>query len=246
MDLRGFIDTTRATAAFLAEAGAETLWPTRCVICDMPGALVCTECALRLPYLDALYACPTCGAAYGIQECTECNSFTLHWKGLVRLPVDGCASACMLSAESRRIATAFKDRGEMRLAHFMAYLMAACIPPAWLEANPAIVPIPSRKAAVRQRGFDHMHLLARELQSITELPLEEALRARPTRDQRALDARQRLLNMQGSIEVKRTPTPRCALLIDDVYTTGATLFAAADALRGAGTETVYALTFIRA
>lgn len=134
------------------------------------------------------------------------------------------------------------------MAHFMAYLMAACIPHSWLTSKdtPVLVPIPARKAAVRRRGYDHLSLLVNELQIITALPHLNALEASDRHDQRSLDAKERLQNMKDSFAVRITPVPKRVILIDDVFTTGATLFAAAEALRNAGTREVYGLTFIRA
>ncbi len=57
---------------------AEAVWPTRCVICDTPGALLCRACELSLPYLDQLLACPACGAPWGRSICCECNQQTLR------------------------------------------------------------------------------------------------------------------------------------------------------------------------
>lgn len=248
MTLTEFAHTAHASAIVLRETLEEVVWPTRCVLCDTPGVLVCPSCALRLPYLDQLQACGICGAAFGELECCECNTFTLEHKGLTRFPLDGCASACMFSDATRRIVTVFKDRGELRLAHFIAYLMAACIPPAWFEGmpTPALVPIPARKTALRQRGYDHIELITKELQGQLRLPVREILRAEKRRDQRALNAQERLENMRGSFSLRTDAVPKKVILIDDVFTTGATLFAAADTLRDAGCETVYALTFIRA
>lgn len=75
--------------ALLHEAALETLWPTRCVLCDIPGTLLCHSCRVNLSYLDQLKACPRCGAAYGIHCCTECNHFILEWKSLESFPLEG-------------------------------------------------------------------------------------------------------------------------------------------------------------
>lgn len=226
----------------LLRAGIEEMvWPSRCVICDLPGELVCRRCALALPYLDQLLACPTCGAPWGRSICCECNAQTLRWKGLEKFPLDGCASALMLSAESKRIVTAFKDRGEQQLSAVIAQHLADMLPCSWAE-NALLVPIPARKNAIRQRGFDHVSLIVSELSRITGIPSANALCALPRRDQRALDARERLTNMAGSFALnpavareqtlkRRMGARTCIILIDDVFTTGATLFTAAEALR---------------
>lgn len=58
----------------VANAFAETLWPTRCVGCELPGTLLCARCRAQLPYIDARAACPACGAPYGMTNCTECGN----------------------------------------------------------------------------------------------------------------------------------------------------------------------------
>lgn len=60
----------------------ELLWPTRCVLCDVPGTLLCEDCRLEIPYIDALHACPYCGQAYGKLACVDCNSFMVAHRQL--------------------------------------------------------------------------------------------------------------------------------------------------------------------
>lgn len=244
-------EEVRASAALAAEGVAETLWPTRCAVCDMPGDALCPRCRLRLPYLDQLTACPICGAAWGKDVCCECNHETLRQRGLERFPLDACLAATRLEPDTRRIVVAYKDRGERRLARTMAQCMTDVMPPAWKrpDAHTLIVPIPARRAAVARRGFDHVLLIAKELQNRTGLPVAHALKAHTGHDQRALGAQSRRENMAGSFRVTRRyelGAPRRLIVVDDVMTTGATLFAAAEALREHGAATVCALTFARA
>ena len=240
-------DELLAASALAAEALAETLWPTRCAICDLPGHLLCPRCCLTLPYLDHLLACPLCGAAYGRSCCTECNRLVLDHRELDVFPLDGCASSTMLSDETRQIVTTYKDRGERRLAGELAHLMADCLPWDWTHAPLSLIPIPAQRRAVRKRGFDHMALIGRELERCTGIPYQPVLTVRQRRDQRTLDARDRMKNMAESFTVPShiIPTER-VILVDDVMTTGATLFAAAEELRRKGVREVFALTFVRA
>lgn len=177
---------------------------------------------------------------------------------MARFPLDGCVSAVLLSPETKRIVTVFKDRGERQLSEIIAHHMANVLPPSW-QAEAVLVPIPARTNAVRERGFDHISLIGAELSRITGMPLIPLLRAKPRRDQRDLDARQRLANMAGSFDLEPNgPSPygnvlkeRLGImphivLIDDVFTTGATLFTAGNTLRAAGAKEIYAVTFIRA
>lgn len=64
------------------EGVEELLWPTRCVLCDVPGTLLCEDCRLEIPYIDALHACPYCGQAYGKLACVDCNSFMVAHRQL--------------------------------------------------------------------------------------------------------------------------------------------------------------------
>lgn len=48
-----------------AEALAETVWPTRCAVCDAPGEPLCEHCRTALRYVDWWRACPRCGAPFG-------------------------------------------------------------------------------------------------------------------------------------------------------------------------------------
>ncbi|WP_251197347.1 ComF family protein [Anaerotardibacter muris] len=80
------------------EGVAELLWPTRCVLCDVPGTLLCDECRLEIPYIDPLRACPYCGQAHGRYACIDCNSFMLKHRGLFDEQPE-CATAPPLNAQ---------------------------------------------------------------------------------------------------------------------------------------------------
>lgn len=240
-------DRARSTLATAAAVALEALWPTRCAVCDNHGQLLCENCRRRLPYIDANLACPRCGAPFGCVVCTECNDESLSLFQLEQFPFDQMASAVVLTDESRRLVTVFKDSGEQLLAKVIAALMAEYLPPAWRSEGTLIAFVPATKRAVTDRGFDHMELIAGELSDMTGIPAAHLLTVGQSHDQRELGRHQRALNMSERFAVREGATvPETVILIDDVATTGATLFAAAATLRAAGAKTLYALTFARA
>lgn len=226
---------------------AETLWPTRCCVCERPGEKVlCDECLSRLKYIDSCKACPLCGAPYGVLECSECNDVVLNLLGLERLPVDGMASVVELDDAARRIVTIYKDADERRLRDDIARLMSRYVSPDLIRRKCAIVYIPDTKAALRRRGFDHSHEIAKALAADVSLECLQLFKRPKSFDQRKLNARQRISNMTGTLALREeTAVPENILLVDDVCTTGATLFSAASALKENGAKYVYGLTFGR-
>jgi ComF family protein len=114
-----------------------------------------------------------------------------------------------------------------------------------VAAAAVAVPVPLHRARVRERGFNQAADLARHLGLPTCAALE---RVRRTHSQTQLHASQRMENISGAFRVTRAGLMlrgQTVLLVDDVRTTGATLEACANALKGAGVRAVYALTAAR-
>lgn len=238
-----------ALGSFLAQAACETLWPTRCALCDEPGAVLCARCEKTLPYIDYWRACPRCGGPYGSVLCTECNPVMLQTIGRDALPYLSCASAVRFDETTARIATVYKDRGEQRLAAEMARLTAALVAPEWLTetgSRPTVTFVPATRAALKRRGFDHGELLAVRLSECLGLAMRPLLDRPASKDQRALGRKDRARNMAGRFApLPGSTAPASVLLIDDVCTTGATLAEASDALRTLGCASIRCLTFAR-
>ena len=114
-----------------------------------------------------------------------------------------------------------------------------------------IIPVPLHEGRLRSRGFNQASLLAQALSRGLRLPLDEAslVRVSSTEKYRAgLDAKGRQDTVTGAFEVRH---PRLIanddiLLVDDVFTTGATVSTCAEALTGAGARNVFVLTLARA
>lgn len=114
-----------------------------------------------------------------------------------------------------------------------------------------IVPVPLHASREGERGFNQAVVLARELARATKLPIGEyslVRRVHTERHRAGMDARSRRDSVGGAFEVRR-PEPiagRRVLLIDDVFTTGATVSECAAVLKSAGAADVYVLTIARA
>jgi len=170
-------------------------------------------------------------------------------------------SAVWLDAGAREAVHALKYSGLPRIATELAGAMAGLEVPgiesAWL------VPVPLGRARLRTRGYNQSERLARALGRRWRRPVVDLLvRTRDTAAQTALTPEARLANVAGAFQVRigdcglrisserlesAIRNPKSTLiLVDDVFTTGATLAEAARALERAGAGTVSAVTFGRA
>lgn len=232
------------TVRFAKDVAEEVLWPTRCAICDVPGAVLCDACRANLLFVDVNDACPSCGAPYGRLACTECNTAMMESAGLDRLPIDGMVHVLVADDAAMRIVRMYKDAGEWRLAAEMAKLIARYLPPEWQTST--LTFIPATHEAFRRRGFDHTEVLAEETARACALDMVPLFARPKSADQRTFDRRGRQRNMHDRFRLLPDAlVPETVTILDDICTTGATMFAAASCLKEAASTTVYGLTFAK-
>jgi predicted amidophosphoribosyltransferase len=140
----------------------------------------------------------------------------------------------------------------LNLTPFLAGRLAAAIEGVLLFTDSSasavvLVPVPSARAAVRERGFDATWALARGaarlLRRQTPVRTGRLLHhVRPVRDQARLSADQRATNLSGAFRVTSAASGPPVVVVDDVVTTGSSLTEAARALRQAGHDVVGAAT----
>ncbi|MDO8964213.1 MAG: ComF family protein [Coriobacteriia bacterium] len=228
----------RASLERTADVCADLLWPPRCAGCDRPGDLLCPSCRDALPLIARGAACPICGAPDGTHGCAECGRTSFAFREA------RCAG--VLEWPLSRAITLHKDAGELRMTPVLAQLLAEAAGE-WAAWAHAAVPVPASPGARMRRGFDHGALLAAAFGACTGVPALDALQARPRRDQRGLSRERRRDNARSSIElVPGVAVPSRVLVLDDVFTTGATLDAATLALQEAGAREVRVLAIARA
>jgi len=148
-----------------------------------------------------------------------------------------------------RLMRNFKAQGRLTDAGMFARLLWRNMTdkPAGGPRLVALVPIPSGREAMLQRGLNPAGEIARELASLSGVPLRRTLlsRTREVSRQKQLDWRARQKSAQGLYECSQRLQGGWIGLVDDVLTTGSTLEAAAQALLGAGAHGVVALVAAR-
>jgi predicted amidophosphoribosyltransferase len=212
------------------------LLPQRCVGCRVPGTAFCPRCATSLRVL-AGPLCARCGAptAWPVARCRECAGR--------RLAFASAQAAVAYEGAARDLVAAWKERGLRGLAGPAADAIAAALERPDADA---LVPVPPDGDRSLRRGHHPPDRLARELAELWQLPVARILaRTRPVRPQRGLRLADRRANVRGAFRATAAAAST-VVLVDDVYTSGATASEAARALRGAGASLVRVMTFARA
>ena len=223
--------------------------PPLCLICDAitakPGGC-CPVCWKNISFISPPF-CAVTGVPFSHDQ----------GEGIVSAdaianppPYDRCRSVVVYNDAVRKLVTGFKYSDRLDLAPWLAnWMMAAGSE--LLRDFPILVPVPLYTTRLIQRRYNQSSELARliALQSGLEFRPDILSRIRRTRQQVGLSAKERERNVQGAFRVREDRRAEVAgrrfLIIDDVYTSGATVKAAARSLKRAGSRQVDVLTFAR-
>lgn len=184
-------------------------------------------------------ACPGCGRSAD-PLCRDCERALLPAPRVPPPPgVDRWAAPFAYEGVARELIARVKYRRQHAATAWLAGAMAPLVGP----PLPSLVTwVPTTRARRRERGFDHAELLAKAVAGRLRRTMVPLLRRGPGGPQTGRDAAAR---RAGPVLVARARVPHAILVVDDVATTGASLAAAARALRAAGADRVVALTAAR-
>ena len=209
----------------LYTSALDTLFPPRCVArgCGVRGAWLCRTCIRSVTPVPN--ACPVCA---GVRcACRPRTPWAFH-----------CACAAGLYQGPLRDAVrALKFRAIAPLGEPLGTLAANALRKAVsLPPGAAVVPVPGLPARTAARGIDHTQLLARGAARTLGLPMDGSVLVRSGARGRqvGLSAAARAENLAGAFRLA-CPPPPCVVLVDDVFTTGATAQAASSVFRSVGT-----------
>jgi ComF family protein len=238
-----------AAAAFRAAAAAavDFALPPRCPACGtiVPEARnFCLDCWSKLHFL-AEPCCARCGLPFefGAAEAAECGRCLAEPP-----PFDRLRAAVAYGEVARAVALKLKYGGRPGVAETLARFMRRQLDPG---AEALLVPVPLHRWRIWKRGYNQAALIASALSRGTGWPLAVDLlrRTRATPTLRGLGRRERAEAVRGAFAVSEAGRAevrgRDILLVDDVFTSGATAGACARALRKAGAATVGVVCWAR-
>lgn len=229
------------------------VFPQNCIACD--GGIqeakhfLCADCKADIGFISQPY-CFQCGVPADLSyafpheefECGVCRKNPYQF--------DQARSLGFYDTVLRTTIHHFKYRRQMGVLPEMDRLLEK-----YFEENLdfcqgfTVAPVPLHFNKMKERGFDQAFLIARQVARALKLPLEGGLlrRVKATEPQATMTRTERARNIKGAFEVNRPEliTGKNILLVDDVFTTGATVNEAAKVLKKNGAGKVYVFTLGR-
>lgn len=223
----------------------DTLFPIHCLVCSREGNFICAVCKSQLTRLET-QICIVCKkpSPFGITH-SGCES-PHGVDGLIAVLNyrDENVSNCIIQGKYSFLPGVFKELGEL-----LAYTLAHEYPQflgddeLWL-----VCPIPLSDSRKRWRGFNQSEVLCSTVSHHTGLITSELLtRTKNTKTQKDLKREQRISNVSNAFTLKQKSDVKNknVILVDDVTTTGSTLFEATKVLKRNGAKSVWCLVLAR-
>ncbi len=227
----------------------DAILPPTCLSCDAAvkeQGSVCARCWKEIRFIDKPY-CPVLGSPFTY----ELGEGALSAQAIAYPPAfDRARSSVLYDDRARQLVQGLKFADRTELAPWMARWMIRAADDLDME-NSVVLPVPLHKRRLFVRRYNQSAELARNIAAICGMTYapELLIRFRATRQQVGLGVKERQKNVNGAFRVPAGMgihiKGKSIILVDDVYTTGATLEACARALRRAGASQISCLTFAR-
>lgn len=217
-------------------------FPRRCLGCGRIGRYFCDACSKSIHTIKQNEAiCPMCGglAIDGVTHPRCQTKYGLdglisffRYNGIIRQAIKMLKYRCVSHITSEFVSLVPK----LSFASFF-------VP----HSRYVLIPVPLHRYRYRERGYNQAEIIGRLLAIRLNIPMAIDIlkRTKKTVPQVEMKRREaRLKNMEGVFSVHRLP-PKCVVLFDDVFTTGATMRSAAKTLKRAGAKYIWAVTIAR-
>ncbi len=227
------------------------LLPRQCPCCekfleeDQEG--FCSDCLTRIRWIEPPF-CSVCGIPFVSREVEThpCGACVTHRRYFTMARALAAFEGSLQQAVHR-----WKYEGKTHLTPFFAEWIAEGLNRYWKsDSLDLLIPVPLHPSRLRERGFNQALLLVKDLSRRTGIPYRKKIlqKKKPTIPQVNLGGAEREKGVRGTFHVadKEELLGTSVLLVDDVYTTGATVNECAKALLGGGAERVDVLTLAHA
>lgn len=221
----------------------DLIYPRRCPVCqnivvsEEENGWICTNCKKELPYVQEP-GCLKCGKEIDKEErefCGDCIRITKHYKK--GYPVFSYRDPVKSGV------TAFKYRNRREYVEFYSQAIWERYGEEFRTIGfDGILPVPMYRRKQCKRGYNQAELLANRLGEYLEISVysDILVRITDTIPQKVLNDRERINNLKKAFHIQRNDVKlEKILLVDDIYTTGATIEACTDVLLTAGVKEVY-------
>ena len=221
------------------EGGLSIFFPRRCPICDEVigyGEKICDACAEKVLYVTEP-SCKKCGKQLENERqeyCGDCSRKKHYYeqgKAVFSYQKDMKLSMYRFKYAGRReYADFFAEEAIKRYGKWLAQ-----------RKIEVIIPVPMHASKKRSRGYNQAEVFARALGRTMAIPVDGKLviRIKNTKPQKSLNDKQRKDNLKGAFQVRTNIVKYSKiLLVDDIYTTGATVDAIAELLKKSGAKEV--------
>lgn len=248
-DLRGEWVRLTPTVFPALRRWRDIVLPPTCLVCDLPidrQGQLCPACWSEIRFIAPPY-CAVLGTPFSY----DLGEHALSGEAIANPPpFDSARSAVLYDKVARRLVAGLKFADRVELAPWLSAMMDRASD-GMITERTLLIPVPLHLRRLLLRRYNQSAELARHLAARHQCRYRPDLlvRSRATRQQVGLQRKERDRNVRGAFRVPKGKGVELkgarVVLVDDVYTTGATLKACTRTLRRAGAEWIGCLTFAR-